>query len=232
MKSMSREDFYAHWSALHGNAEIRGIVRWWLTISYAIARALLRVKFTANGLTALGVLLSIGLAFSLYESATDASSLVFAILLLVLALASDGLDGTVAILTGSASRRGAALDAISDRIAESLWAYAFILLGAEPIIVMVAWLAAQIQEYLRARLGGLGISEIGVVTVSERPVRASFLAVALVMASIYSFFESGEILSLDASLAISMIAAIWLILQSFALIQLTRFAIRSTIGMR
>jgi CDP-diacylglycerol--glycerol-3-phosphate 3-phosphatidyltransferase len=38
---------------------------------------------------------------------------------------------------------------------------------------------ASTQEYARARLGGLGISEVGVVTPAERPVRASFIFIAL-----------------------------------------------------
>lgn len=229
---MERSEFFKRWSALHGNAEIRGIVKWWLSISYAVARSLLRLRITANGLTLLGVLLSMGAVLSINESKESASFHFISLFLLILALASDGLDGTVAILNGSASRRGAALDAIADRIAESLWALGFILLGAEPVIVMVAWLAAQIQEYLRARLGGLGVSEIGVVTVSERPVRASFLAIALVTAVIYAFLDSAEIFSIAESLATSLVASLWLILQVIALVQLTRFAIRSTIGSR
>ena len=232
MTRMDRDEFFLRWSELHGNAEIRGIVKWWLSISYAVARLLLQLKITANGLTLLGVLLSIGVVISLSESARSTYWLALSILLLVLALASDGLDGTVALLTGSASRRGAALDAIADRIAESLWAYGFISLGAEPIIVMVAWLAAQIQEYLRARLGGLGVSEIGVVTVSERPVRASFLAVALVLALIYSVIDVREIFAISDPEALSAIAALWLIFQSIALLQLSRFALRSTISSR
>ncbi|NCA25848.1 MAG: CDP-alcohol phosphatidyltransferase family protein, partial [Actinobacteria bacterium] len=36
---MNRNDFYKSWSDLHGSAEIVGIVKIWLTISYFVAKA-------------------------------------------------------------------------------------------------------------------------------------------------------------------------------------------------
>jgi CDP-diacylglycerol--glycerol-3-phosphate 3-phosphatidyltransferase len=47
-------------------------------------------------------------------------------------------------------------------------------------LVLVTYVIASTQEYARARLGGLGISDVGVVTPAERPVRASFIFIALV----------------------------------------------------
>jgi hypothetical protein len=41
------------------------------------------------------------------------------------------------------------------------------------------WTIAATQEYARARLASLGHSEVGVVTPTERPVRAIFMAFAL-----------------------------------------------------
>jgi phosphatidylglycerophosphate synthase len=99
---------------------------------------------------------------------------------LVLSLAADGLDGSLAILTGRVSKWGAALDAVADRIVEALWAFGLYLLGAPLEIVVLAWLAAYSQEYMRARAGGLGFHDIGVVTTAERPVRASLVFIALV----------------------------------------------------
>ena len=43
------------------------------------------------------------------------------------------------------------------------------------------WTIASTQEYARARLASLGHHEIGVVTPTERPVRASFMAIALLI---------------------------------------------------
>jgi archaetidylinositol phosphate synthase len=237
MNSLSREDFFKEWSTLHGNAEIRGIVRAWLTISFASARFLEKLRISADGLTLIGVLFSLALLASLYPGQEEAqtSRILFALIFLIIALAADGIDGSVALISGTASRRGAALDAIADRVAESLWAYAFILIGAEPVIVIVAWLVAQIQEYVRARLGGIGVVDIGVVTICERPVRASLLAVGLVVAAILSLLDIGlsdDFLNMSAASWISAVALLWLIFQAIAFVQLSRFAIRSTIGPR
>ena len=40
---------------------------------------------------------------------------------------------------------------------------------------------AAFQEYARAKLVSLGVSDIGVVTPAERPVRASFLFIVLIL---------------------------------------------------
>ena len=230
---MVREEFFDRWSEVHGGAEIKGIVRWWLSISFRVASLLRRLKVTANSMTVFGVIIALLLIVALRDEGSEqAAPLLIAALLLVISLAADGVDGSLALLTGHVSRRGAALDAIADRLAESFWAFAFIQIGADYRVVVMAWLMAQTQEYIRARLGGLGVSEIGVVTVSERPVRASFLAVALVIALIYAASGAGEILAVTLTSAVTIIAALWLLLQTIALGQLSRFAIRSTIDLR
>lgn len=230
---MVREEFFDRWSEVHGGAEIKGIVRWWLSISFRVASLLRRLRVTANSITVFGVIIAFLLIVALRDEGSEqAVPLLIAALLLVISLAADGVDGSLALLTGDVSRRGAALDAIADRLAESFWAFAFIQIGADYRVVVMAWLMAQTQEYIRARLGGLGVSEIGVVTVSERPVRASFLAVALVIALIYAASGGGEILAVTLTSAVTIIAALWLLLQTIALGQLSRFAIRSTIDLR
>ena len=230
---MVREEFFDRWSEVHGGAEIKGIVRWWLSISFRVASLLRRLRVTANSMTVFGVIIAFLLIVALRDEGSEqAVPLLIAALLLVISLAADGVDGSLALLTGDVSRRGAALDAIADRLAESFWAFAFIQIGADYRVVVIAWLMAQTQEYIRARLGGLGVSEIGVVTVSERPVRASFLAVALVIALIYAASGAGEILAVTLTSAVTITAALWLLLQTIALGQLSRFAIRSTIDLR
>jgi CDP-diacylglycerol--glycerol-3-phosphate 3-phosphatidyltransferase len=230
---MVREEFFDRWSEVHGGAEIKGIVRWWLSISFRVASLLRSLRITANSMTVFGVIIAFLLIIALRDDGSEqAAPLLIAALLLVISLAADGVDGSLALLTGHVSRRGAALDAIADRLAESFWAFAFIQIGADYRVVVIAWLMAQTQEYIRARLGGLDVSEIGVVTVSERPVRASFLAVALVVALINAASGGGEILAVTLTSAVTIIAALWLLLQAIALGQLSRFAIRSTIDLR
>jgi phosphatidylglycerophosphate synthase len=52
-------------------------------------------------------------------------------------------------------------------------------LGIPAWVVITMWTIASTQEYARARLASLGHREIGVVTPTERPVRAIFMAFAL-----------------------------------------------------
>ena len=169
---MNQTDFFAKWSALHGNAEIKGIVKAWLKISFASAKFLSRLRLTPNLLTLLGIVFAVAMAVNPLS--------LWAIPLLVLSLYADGIDGSVAIYQNRESQFGAILDSVADRISEALWFYVAYRIGAPVWIVLLTYVTASTQEYARARLGGLGISEVGVVTPAERPVRASFIFIALV----------------------------------------------------
>lgn len=107
-----------------------------------------------------------------------------ALLLLVISLYFDGVDGSVAIFQNRASERGGVLDSISDRIAEGFWLYASYRVGVPMWCALSLWAVASTQEYARARLASLGVKDIGVVTVCERPVRAIFTALIFI-ASLY-----------------------------------------------
>ncbi|MBC7463321.1 MAG: CDP-alcohol phosphatidyltransferase family protein [Actinobacteria bacterium] len=170
--SLSSADFMKQWSLLHGDSPTRGIVGAWLQISYRCALVLSKVKISPNSLTALGVL------FGVATVLTSPSLLMG--MFLALSLACDGIDGSLALVTGKVSKLGAVLDSIADRLTEALWAIAFYKLGVPLNVVMALWLLAGIQEYARARVGSAGIKELGVVTPAERPVRASFLFVGLI----------------------------------------------------
>ena len=169
---MNQTEFFAKWSALHGNAEIKGIVKAWLKISFASAKFLSRLRITPNLLTLLGIVFAVAMVVNPLS--------LWAIPLLVISLYADGIDGSVAIYQNRASQFGAVLDSVADRISEALWFYVAYRIGAPAWIVLLTYVTASTQEYARARLGGLGISEVGVVTPAERPVRASFIFIALV----------------------------------------------------
>ena len=169
---MNKADFFAKWSALHGNAEIKGIVKAWLNISYGSAKFMSALRITPNLLTLLGIVFAIAMAVNPLS--------LWTIPLLVLSLYADGIDGSVAIYQNRESQFGAILDSVADRISEALWFYVAYRIGAPAWIVLLTYVIASTQEYARARLGGLGISEVGVVTPAERPVRASFIFIALV----------------------------------------------------
>jgi len=198
---MNRNAYFDRWSELHGAARITGIVKGWLTISYFLSAPLVRLKVSPNVLSLLGVAASI---FTYTEAHRN-----YAVALLAFALVSDGIDGTVAILSRKESKRGAMVDAICDRIGETFWALAFYKLGAPAWIVATAWLLAFTQEYARARIAGLGDYRVDIVTIAERPVRASFLAIAL--------------LAFDFKIAaITLLATVWAIQQGIALVTVMR----------
>lgn len=169
---MNREQFFSHWSKAHGDAKVSGIVRAWLSISFAITRPIIALRISPNFLS----ILSIGAAIAFLVRIESH----WAIFFLVLSLLLDGIDGTVAISTGKSSKFGALVDAVADRIVEGIWAYAFFALGAPWQVIAIAWSAAATQEYMRARAGGLGVTNVLMVTWSERPVRATLIFIPLV----------------------------------------------------
>jgi CDP-diacylglycerol--glycerol-3-phosphate 3-phosphatidyltransferase len=103
------------------------------------------------------------------------------LIFLVLSLICDGVDGSVAIVSGKVSRFGATLDAIADRITEGLWFFALYQWGIAPEFCLALFSLALTQEYARARMASLGFHEIGVITIAERPVRASAIAIFMVL---------------------------------------------------
>ena len=169
---MKKEEFNSTWSDLHGGAEIKGIVKTWLAISFASAKFLSKLHITPNILTLLGVLFATAMAANPLS--------LWAIPLLVLSLYADGIDGSVAIFQKRQSSFGAILDSVADRISEALWFYVAYRIGAPAWLVLATYVIASTQEYARARLTSLGVSGVGVVTPAERPVRASFIFIALV----------------------------------------------------
>jgi len=199
---MNQSDFFKSWSSLHGNAKISGIVRGWLTISYLLVKPLAKLKITPNILTIFGLFFGVLLYLNALSN--------WAVILLTLSLICDGIDGSLAIITGKGSKWGAMLDSVVDRVTEFFWALTFIAIGANQYVVIAALLIASVQEYLRARAGGLGLSEVGVVTIAERPVRASILFVAVI-----AFILNIEI--------VNILAIIWLIMQIFSFLTVTKF---------
>ncbi|MEI7562027.1 MAG: CDP-alcohol phosphatidyltransferase family protein [Actinomycetes bacterium] len=205
---MKQADFFKSWSSLHGNAKISGIVRGWLTISYLLVKPLAKLKFNPNILTIFGLLFGVLLYLNALSN--------WAVILLTLSLICDGIDGSLAIITDKASKWGAMLDSVLDRVTEFFWALTFIAIGANTNVVIAALLIASVQEYLRARAGGLGLSEVGVVTIAERPVRASILFVAII----------AYILNIEI---VNILATIWLVMQSFSFLTLTKFTYKKLI---
>jgi phosphatidylglycerophosphate synthase len=196
---VDKNEFFTTWSNLHGGAKIEGVVKAWLQISYATAKFFAKLRVTPNLLTFAGLFFAI----ALWQFANSWPAALF----LVFSLFFDGIDGSLAILQRNTSKFGAFTDSFVDRISEVFWALALYELGAPATLVFIALLATYVQEYLRARAGGLGHEEVGIVTICERPVRASLIFITIV----------ANLVGLEL---VTAIAIIWVAMQNFALLQL------------
>ena len=177
---MSRLEFNRKWSDLHGGVEIQGVISIWLAISYWIARGLAFLRFTPNVVTTIGLLSSITIYFTMYTSQLLA--------LVLFSLICDGVDGSLAIYRGKVSKFGELYDSLADRISEAFWLVGASFVGVPFRWAIAIWVLSATQEYARARLASLVYTEIGVVTPTERPVRAIFvMAVTLVYWFGYEF---------------------------------------------
>jgi len=196
---VDKNEFFATWSKLHGEAKIEGIVKAWLQISYNVVRPLAKLRVTPNLLTLAGLIFAI----ALWQFPSSWPAAIF----LVLSLFFDGIDGSLAIYSRVTSKFGAFTDSFVDRLSEVFWALALYKLGAPAILVFLALLATFVQEYLRARAGGLGHDEVGLVTICERPVRASLIFIAII----------ANLIGFEATV---VFAAIWVLMQTIAMTQL------------
>jgi phosphatidylglycerophosphate synthase len=198
---MNRDKFFGQWSELHGGAQVTGIVKAWLTISFVAVKPLRALRLSPSMVSLAGLIFGI----LTWVQGRNPLGIIF----LILSLFADGVDGTLAIVTNRVSRWGAELDSVIDRLVEFFWALTFIRIGAPVVIVAIAWVAALTQEYLRARAGGVGYRNISVVTICERPVRASLLFIALI----------AYLVSIHLVVAI---ASLWLVMQLYSLVVVLR----------
>ena len=200
---LSKDEFKAKWSSLHSDAETTGIVGAWLNISYRFGLICTLLRISPNALTMLGLIGAVATALTAQTA--------WAILFLVFSLFCDGIDGSVAIFQHRESKFGATLDSVVDRISEALWFYALYAIGVPAWIPITLWCVAAFQEYARAKLISLGVSDIGVVTPAERPVRASFLFIVLILNQ----------LSLPG---VTQLSIAFLVLQIYSFVSVVRFS--------
>ena len=181
---MNLYEFRRRWSELHGGVEVQGVIKGWLTISFGIARVLNLFRISPNIVTTVGLLASILIYFTSYTSQLIA--------LVLFSLICDGVDGSLAIYGDRASKFGELYDSIADRISEALWLMGATFVGVPVRWAIAIWVLGAMQEYARARLASLGYTEIGVVTPTERPVRAIFV-IAVTLTYWFGYDVSTEI---------------------------------------
>lgn len=131
-----------------------------------------RTGLTPNMLTLIGLLLNVGVAVVLARGGIALGGW-----LLLLAMSFDGLDGSLARLTGRQSSFGAFFDSTLDRYSEAV-IYGGLLFyymdqGArtEMLLVYAAIVGSIMVSYARARAEGLGLEcKVGLATRLERVI--------------------------------------------------------------
>jgi CDP-diacylglycerol--glycerol-3-phosphate 3-phosphatidyltransferase len=147
-----------------------------------VARPLAARRVPPDALTGVGLLIALAVPL---VAAAGGHWPVAASSVLVVSGFTDNLDGAVAVLSGRVTRWGAALDAVADRLADGAAYLALWVVGAQPWLALAAAVAAYLHEYVRARAAALGQSDVGVITVSERPTRVIVVAMFLLGAGLY-----------------------------------------------
>lgn len=135
-------------------------------------RALARLGLSPGAVTVLGVVVTAGGAYAIFRGAFWQAGLV-----LILGGVTDFLDGAVARATGRSSVAGAFLDSVSDRLSDAfvysaiVWVY---LSGGDEVtagVALVAFVAAQLTSYVRAKAESLGFEcKVGFMERAERVV--------------------------------------------------------------
>lgn len=179
----SLDDYLDRWSQLHGDVDPRAswLIRGWLGVAYRCAKPLTALGLSPNGVTVIGVLVAALVPVLAWLGSNSSSSawLWAALVVTVLSGLLDNLDGAVAVITGRTSRAGYVLDSVADRVSDVALLAALWVIGAPGPLVAGAVLIGFVQEYARARSTAAGVSEVGVVSISERPTRIVIVAVFL-----------------------------------------------------
>ena len=181
---LTRDDYFRRWSALHGGYDPRSS-RWatgWLAIVHAAARPFAVLRVPPDVITLLGLIVA---GAAVWAASGGARWCLLAAAVVVASALVDGLDGAVAVMTDRTTRWGFVLDSVVDRVSDSLFRVALWVVGAPAWACVAAGALMMLQEYARARAGGAGMSEVGVVTVWERPTRVVVTAMFLLGAGLY-----------------------------------------------
>lgn len=175
--------YFDRWSQLHGDLDPRSswLIRGWLTFAYRVAKPLTRTGLSPNGVTVVGVVVALMVPLLSWTGITTSNSLWIWLAVAVTALSGllDNLDGAVAVISGRTTRGGYVLDSVADRMSDAALLTALWIVGAPGWVVAGAVFVGFLQEYARARSAIVGVSEVGVVSISERPTRIVIVAVFL-----------------------------------------------------
>ncbi len=144
-----------------------------------VGLSLKRTGITADHLTVLGGLISVGAAVAI-----GGGWLGVGFALLVLTAVPDVLDGAVAKASGTASPRGSFFDSVMDRVADAFllggvaWYLAASRGGYWPMLALAVLAASMLVSYERAKAESLGFEARG--GLMERAERLVLLSVGLI----------------------------------------------------
>lgn len=168
-----------------------------------LARAMVRLGITANGITVIGALGSWSASIYFFTR----GDFFIGTLVIAFFLLSDLFDGTIARLTGSnGTRFGALLDSTLDRVSDAVIFIALILWSIERenswvLPLLLSLLLGYLISYIKARAESLAIAcEVGVAERAER------LIVLLTSTGLYGLgVESAMIIGLWFLVLINLI---------------------------
>jgi len=175
--------------ALPGREQIRSAV--FRYVELPGAKFFRAIKFTPNGITILGFLITVVSAYLVGAGWLLAGGIVF-----LFAGGLDLMDGALARLTGSVSPFGAMLDSVFDRLSEATLFVGIAIFALRDdmsedrriffiTVLLLALIFSQVVSYLRARGEGLGVfTKGGIMT---RPERVVLLGVGLIVGQIEWF---------------------------------------------
>ena len=165
---MTRGEYFERWATLHGGLDPRTSipVQAWLTVTCLLAKPLAAIRLSPDAVTVLGLLVALTVPYWVIRD-----QYLLAGVVALLAGLIDNLDGAVAILTDTSSDFGYVLDSVADRVGDVALLVGLGLAATNPWPAVGAALLAFLQEYARARAAGVGFTEIGVISLSERPTR-------------------------------------------------------------
>lgn len=174
---MSRGEYFERWGRLHGGLDPRTSipVQAWLSITYVLARPLAAARLSPNAVTFLGMLVALTVPYLVH---TD--RVLLAGIVALVAGVIDNLDGAVAIMTGKSSDFGYVLDSVADRVGDVALLVGLGLAAQTPWPAVGAAFLSFLQEYTRARAFAVGFTEIGVISLSERPTRVLIVGMFLI----------------------------------------------------
>lgn len=149
-------------------------------VELPVARCMERVGLTPNLVTLIGLLIAVGGAWLVAVGEWWMGGIV-----VIFGGVFDMFDGALARMTGRASKFGALLDSVVDRVSEAVALFgilAYYLMSDNDVGAALAYAAiigSLMVSYMRARSEGLGIDcKVGVMTRPERVAAIGFGLIA------------------------------------------------------